>query len=46
VVYFHAPIDPRQFAHKQDLLVAVRAAIHSALPEPYRDSPKVEPASR
>jgi 1-acyl-sn-glycerol-3-phosphate acyltransferase len=46
VVHFHAPIDPRQFAHKQDLLVAVRSAIHSALPEPYRDSPTVEPASR
>ena len=46
VVHFHAPIDPRQFAHKQDLLVAVRAAIHSALPEPYRDSPTAEPASR
>ncbi len=46
VVHFHAPIDPRQFAHKEDLLAAVRAAIHSALPEPYRDSPTAEPASR
>ena len=32
VVYFHAPIDPRQFTRKQDLLAAVRAAIHSGLP--------------
>ena len=45
VVYFHAPIDPHQFARKEDLLAAVRAAINSALPEPYRDSPTVEPAS-
>ena len=37
VVHFHAPIDPRQFASKEALLAAVRAAIHSALPEPYRD---------
>ncbi len=33
VVHFHPPIDPRQFARKEELLVAVRAAIHSALPE-------------
>jgi len=46
VVHFHPPIDPRRFARKEDLLVAVRAAIHSALPEPYRDSAKAGPASR
>jgi 1-acyl-sn-glycerol-3-phosphate acyltransferase len=46
VVHFHAPIDPRQFARKEELLVAVRAAIHSALPESYRDSSTVEAASR
>lgn len=37
VVHFHAPIDPRQFATKEALLAAVRAAIHSALPEKYQD---------
>ena len=31
---FHAPIDPHQFARKEELLAAVRAAIDSALPEP------------
>jgi 1-acyl-sn-glycerol-3-phosphate acyltransferase len=46
VVNFHPPIDPHQFARKEDLLAAVRAAIHSALPEQYRDSTTVEPASR
>jgi 1-acyl-sn-glycerol-3-phosphate acyltransferase len=45
VVYFHAPVDPQQFARKQDLLAAVRAVIHSGLPEAYRDSATVEPAS-
>ena len=45
VVYFHAPIDPHHYARKQDLLVAVRAVIHSGLPEQYRDSATVEPAS-
>jgi 1-acyl-sn-glycerol-3-phosphate acyltransferase len=37
VVHFHAPIDPRQFATKEALLAAVRAAIHSTLPEQYQD---------
>jgi 1-acyl-sn-glycerol-3-phosphate acyltransferase len=46
VVYFHPPIDPRQFARKQDLLTAVRATIQSALPEACRDSSTDEPASR
>ncbi len=32
VVHFHPPIDPHQFARKEDLLAAVRAAIDSALP--------------
>lgn len=45
VVTFHAPIDPRQFARKEELLVVVRAAIESGLPEPYRDSAKAGPAS-
>jgi 1-acyl-sn-glycerol-3-phosphate acyltransferase len=43
VVHFHAPIDPRQFASKEDLLAAVRAAIQSALPTPPRDPATVEP---
>jgi 1-acyl-sn-glycerol-3-phosphate acyltransferase len=46
VVHFHPPIDPHQFARKEDLLTAVRAAIHSALPEKYRDVAKVESPSR
>jgi 1-acyl-sn-glycerol-3-phosphate acyltransferase len=37
VVHFHAPIDPRQFATKEALLAAVRAAIHSGLPERFQD---------
>jgi 1-acyl-sn-glycerol-3-phosphate acyltransferase len=45
VVTFHSPIDPHQFARKEDLLAAVRAAIDSALPEAYRDSAKAGPAS-
>lgn len=45
VVNFHQPIDPRQFANKEGLLAAVRASIHSALPERYRDSATAEPAS-
>jgi len=44
-VVFHAPIDPHRFARKQELLAEVRLAIHSALPESYRDSSTVEPAS-
>ncbi len=46
VVNFHEPIDPHHFAHKEDLLAAVRASIHGGLPEQYRDSTTVEPASR
>jgi 1-acyl-sn-glycerol-3-phosphate acyltransferase len=45
VVTFHAPIDPHQFARREDLLAAVRAAIDSGLPEAYRDTPKAGPAS-
>lgn len=36
VVTFHPPIDPHQFARREELLNSVRAAIESALPEPYR----------
>jgi 1-acyl-sn-glycerol-3-phosphate acyltransferase len=32
-VIFHAPIDPRQFATREELMEAVRAAIASGLPE-------------
>jgi len=35
-VVFHEPIDPRQFPDRDSLMEAVRAAIESALPEPYR----------
>jgi 1-acyl-sn-glycerol-3-phosphate acyltransferase len=45
VVHFHRPIDPHQFASKEELIAAVRAAIHSALPEPYRDPVTASPAS-
>ena len=37
VVHFHAPVDPRQFTTREQLLSAVRAAIHSALPPQYQD---------
>jgi len=37
VVHFHPPIDPRQFAKREELMHAVRAAINSALPEKYRE---------
>ena len=37
VVHFHTPIDPRQFATREALLASVREAIHSGLPERYRD---------
>jgi 1-acyl-sn-glycerol-3-phosphate acyltransferase len=46
VVHFHAPIDPLQFKSKEELLAAVRAAIHSALPEQYRDFPNGEAPAR
>lgn len=44
-VQFHAPIDPRQFRRKEELLAAVRAAIHSGLPPEFRDPITAEPAS-
>jgi 1-acyl-sn-glycerol-3-phosphate acyltransferase len=44
IVRFHAPIDPHQFTNKEELLAAVRSAIHGALPEQYRDSATVEPS--
>ena len=37
VVNFHPPIDPRQFASREELMAAVRAAINSALPSQYRE---------
>jgi 1-acyl-sn-glycerol-3-phosphate acyltransferase len=37
VVRFHAPIDPRQFRRKEELMAAVRAVIQSALPDSYLD---------
>jgi 1-acyl-sn-glycerol-3-phosphate acyltransferase len=46
VVHFHAPIDPRQFADKSEILAEVRAAIHSELPEQYQDSATDEAAAR
>ena len=36
LIRFHAPLDPRNFANKDALLVAVRQAIESGLPEKYR----------
>jgi 1-acyl-sn-glycerol-3-phosphate acyltransferase len=38
IVTFHPPMDPKQFATKEELMAAVRAKIESALPEKYRDS--------
>lgn len=35
-IVFHAPIDPRSFATREDLMAAVRAAIASGLPERMR----------
>jgi 1-acyl-sn-glycerol-3-phosphate acyltransferase len=46
VVHFHPPIDPRQFKRREELMAAVREAIHSALPEPYRDAATAEPPAR
>jgi 1-acyl-sn-glycerol-3-phosphate acyltransferase len=37
VVYFHQPIDPHQFASREELMAAVREAINSGLPERYRE---------
>jgi 1-acyl-sn-glycerol-3-phosphate acyltransferase len=45
VVHFHPPVDPRQFATREELLSAVRAAIHSALPPKYQDSATGEAAA-
>ena len=39
IVHFHAPLEPRNFADKDALLVAVRAAIEGGLPEEYRHHP-------
>jgi 1-acyl-sn-glycerol-3-phosphate acyltransferase len=36
-VHFHAPVDPHNFATRDELLVSVRAAINSALPDAYRE---------
>jgi 1-acyl-sn-glycerol-3-phosphate acyltransferase len=38
VVTFHSPLDPVQFANREELMEAVRAAIESALPEQYRST--------
>jgi 1-acyl-sn-glycerol-3-phosphate acyltransferase len=46
VVHFHPPIDPRQFGRREELMAAVRAAIHSALPESYREEATAEPPAR
>jgi 1-acyl-sn-glycerol-3-phosphate acyltransferase len=35
-IVFHAPLDPRTFATREDLMEAMRAAIASGLPEPMR----------
>ena len=45
VVTFHAPIDPRRFTRKEDLLAAVRAVIESGLPVQYRSSATAGPVS-
>ena len=37
-IIFHAPIDPKQFGTREELMAAVRAAIASGLPEWMRDS--------
>jgi len=36
-LHFHAPLDPHNFSDRKQLLDAVRSAINSALPEPYRE---------
>lgn len=46
VVHFHAPIDPHRFSRKEEFRAAVRAVIHSALPERYRDSTFAEPSAQ
>jgi 1-acyl-sn-glycerol-3-phosphate acyltransferase len=43
VVYFHPPVDPKDFATKEDLLAAVRATIESALPEAQRRTATAQP---
>jgi hypothetical protein len=32
----HPPVDPRNFANRDELMVAVRGVIESGLPEKYR----------
>jgi 1-acyl-sn-glycerol-3-phosphate acyltransferase len=46
VVHFHRPIDPHQFESREELTDAVRAAIHSAMPAPYRDPATSSPAAK
>ncbi|MDR3764727.1 MAG: lysophospholipid acyltransferase family protein [Acidobacteriota bacterium] len=36
-IHFHPPLDPRQFASRDELLLAVRKAINSKLPDRYRE---------
>jgi hypothetical protein len=36
-VTFHDPIEPGDFGSREDLMVKVRAAINSGLPEELRD---------
>jgi 1-acyl-sn-glycerol-3-phosphate acyltransferase len=45
VVHFHPPIDPGQFASREELMAAVRATIESALPEAYRAAPSSSPGA-
>jgi 1-acyl-sn-glycerol-3-phosphate acyltransferase len=45
VVNFHSPIDPHKFVRKEELLIAVHAAIESGLSKQYQNSTKGEPAS-
>src|SRR5512146_3015700 len=37
-IMFHAPVDPPAFASREELMLAVRSKIESALPEPYRST--------
>jgi 1-acyl-sn-glycerol-3-phosphate acyltransferase len=40
-VVFHAPIDPKNFSSREDLMAAVRAAIVSALPPEQQESDRL-----
>ena len=40
---FHPPMDPQAFASREELMVAVRAKIESALPEQYRSTSASKP---